>query len=76
MALFLLAKNRNIRWIALLLSGMMSGFGRDYLLDYQTGNMDLLAHWIYSIWAILPSAMVIFGWWVDKNRRQQFGLTA
>jgi hypothetical protein len=76
MALFLLAKNRNIRWMALLMSGLMIGLGRDYLMDYQTGNMDLMAHWVYSLWAILPPAIVVFGWWLDKSRRQQVGLTA
>jgi hypothetical protein len=74
MALFLLAKNRNIRWMALLMSGLMIGLGRDYLMDYQTGNMDLMAHWVYSLWAILPPVIVIFGWWFDEYKRQQLSL--
>ena len=74
MALFFLAKNRNIRWTALVMSGMMIGLGRDYLLHYQTGNMALLAHWVYFLWAILPPAIVIFGWWLDKYRWQQLSL--
>ncbi len=74
MAMFFLPANRNIRWMALLISGLWIGLGRDYLLEYQTGNIAFMAHWVHTLWAILPLIIVAFGWWLDQKKRLQLQL--
>lgn len=72
MALFFLLTNREIRWLALAISGLMIGLGRDYLIEYQTRNtMIPMAHWVYYLWVTLPLFIVFFGWWLDRSNRRR-----
>jgi hypothetical protein len=68
-ALFFLPSNRNLRWLALLLSALMIGLGREYLFDYHTGAVAMVAQWIYYLYIIVPITMVFLGWWLDRNQR-------
>lgn len=74
MALFCLPSNRGLRWLALALSGLIMGFGREYLFDYQTGTVAMVALWIYYLYIVMPLAIVGVGWWLDWNRRRQIQL--
>jgi hypothetical protein len=73
LALFFLPSNRDIRWLALAMTGLMIGFSHYYLLDYQY-NTGLMAAWIYILWIILPLTIVFFGWWLEHSMRQQLEL--
>ncbi len=68
MALFFLPRSRVIRWAALAVWGLMLGFGREYIMDYQTGNLAMLAHWVYYLYVAVPAAMVSLGWWLDRGK--------
>ena len=75
MALFFLASNRDLRWLALLLYGAMIGFGRVYLFDHETGShVAFVASWVLYLYALLPLAIVGLGWWQDHRQRQQLRL--
>ncbi len=72
MALFFLASNREVRWLALLLSAVMIGFGRVYLFDYETGShVAFVARWVYYLYILVPLAMVFGTWRLDWRHRQQ-----
>ncbi len=73
LALFFLPSNREIRWLALALTGFMMGLGHRYLLDYQY-DTGLMAPWIYILWAILPAIIVVFGWQLDRKTSEQLQL--
>jgi hypothetical protein len=73
-ALFLLPSNRNIRWIGLVVSALMIGFGRVYLLDYQTGAMAVVAQWVYYLYVLVPATIVFVGWLRDRSMREQLRL--
>ena len=75
-ALFFLPANRTIRWLALVLYGLTIGIEHVYLTEDQTGNMALMAHWVYYLWIILPLLMVFFGWWIERSSRRQLELAA
>lgn len=66
MALFFLPRDRGVRWVALAAWALMLGFGRQYLMDYQTGNLAMLAHWVYYVYVAVPAAMVSLGWLRDR----------
>ncbi len=71
-ALFFLPTNRQLRWLALALSGLIIGVGRDYLIEFQThGTMTPIAYWVYYLWIILPLLIVFWGWWLDHSKQQQ-----
>lgn len=70
LALFFLPSKREIRWIALVISGLMIGLGHHYLLDFQYRS-NLMAPWIYILWVVLPLFIVLFGWWLERSRQQQ-----
>ena len=75
MALFFLPVNRRIRWLALLLYGLIIGLGRDYLIEFQTGGtMTPIASWVYYLWIMLPILIVFFGWWLERSKGQQLEL--
>lgn len=75
MALFFLPTNREIRWFALALYGLMIGLGRDYLIEFQTRNsMTPMAQWVYYLWVILPLLIVFLGWWLERSTKQQLRL--
>ncbi|HUH98797.1 MAG TPA: hypothetical protein VLZ89_15655 [Anaerolineales bacterium] len=69
LALFLLPSDRRIRWLALVLYGLMIGVEHAYLTEYQTGNMALLAHWVHDLWVVLPALIVMSGWWLERSKR-------
>jgi len=69
MALFFLPANRQIRWLALILYGLLIGLGHNYLNDVVNER-------IYYLWAILPLLMVFFGWWVEQSRTQNLKLAS
>ena len=74
MALFFLPMNRNIRWLALAVSALIIGFGREYLFDYQTGAVASVAQWVYYLYVAAPAGIVLVGWWLERSRRQQMQL--
>ncbi|HLO32468.1 MAG TPA: hypothetical protein VK249_25180 [Anaerolineales bacterium] len=75
LALFFLSTNREFRWLALALSGLMIGLGRDYLIEFQTRDtMMPIASWVYYLWIALPLLIVFLGWWLERSKRQQLKL--
>jgi hypothetical protein len=70
-ALFFLASHRDVRWLALVGSALVIGFGREYLFDYETGTVALVAQWVTYLYVLLPLAGVCTAWWADWDRRQQ-----
>ncbi len=68
--LFFLVTNRDIRWLALVIFGLVDTLGRYYLnLSYQ-----LMPPWVYSLYILLPLVLVFLGWWVDRTQRRQLSL--
>lgn len=75
MALFFLPTNRRMRWLALLLYGLMIGFGREYLIEFQTrSTMTPIAHWVYDLLIILPLLIVSLGWWLEQSNKRRLEL--
>ena len=66
--------NRNIRWLALAVSALMIGFGREYLFDYQTGAVAFVAQWVYYLYVAVAAGIVLVGWWLERSKRQQMQL--
>jgi hypothetical protein len=71
LALFLLATNRGLRWLALGLYGLVIGLSRSFinLFDAETG---LMLQWVYVLFAVLPLVIVFLGWWLDPSRTERF----
>ena len=69
LGLFFLSMNRNIRWFALGLYGLVIGLSRNYLnlFDVDQGLMHPLA---YSLYAILPLVLVFLGWTFSQSKFQ------
>ena len=69
LALFFLSMNRNIRWLALGLYGLVIGLSRHYLnlFDSDKGLMHPLA---YSFYAVLPLILVFVGWMLNQSKLQ------
>ena len=67
MAIFFLAANRSIRWLALGIYGLHLGLGHYYL-------NDVVPIWVYDLWVIFPLAMVFIGWWLEWSKSQQLKL--
>lgn len=76
MAVFFLASNRDVRWIALLASALMIGLGRIYLFDYRTGTVAMVAQWVYYLYILIPMGIVGSAWWLDWRARQQISFVA
>ncbi len=70
MALFFLPSNRGLRLIGLTIWAAMLGFGRQYLMDYQTGNLAMLAHWVYYLYVLLPLSIVFLAGWLERINNQ------
>ncbi len=68
MAVFFLAVNRDVRWMALLASALIIGFGREYLFDYREGTVAMVAQWVYYLYVLVPLAMVCFVWWLERSK--------
>jgi HAAS domain-containing protein len=69
MAVFFLASNRAMRWLALYASALIMGLGRVYLFDYRTGTVALVAQWVYYLYCLLPLTGVCGAWLLDYFRR-------
>ena len=69
LGLFFLSMNRNIRWFALGLYGLVIGLSRNYLnlFDVDWGLMHPLA---YLLYAILPLVLVLLGWMLSQSKSQ------
>jgi hypothetical protein len=69
LGLFFLSMNRNIRWFALGLYGLVIGLSRNYLnlFDSDKGLMHPLA---YLLFAILPLVLVFLGWVLSQSKLQ------
>src|SRR5262245_1563499 len=69
LGLFFLSMNRNIRWFALGLYGLVIGLSRHYLnlFDADKGLMHPLA---YSFYVILPLVLVFLGWMLSQSKSQ------
>jgi len=69
LGLFFLSMNRNIRWFALGLYGLVIGLSRNYLnlFDSDKGLMHPLA---YLLFAILPLVLVFLGWMLSQSKVQ------
>jgi len=65
LALFFLPMNRNIRWLALGLYGLVIALSRQYLnlFDSDQGLMHPL---IYSFYVMVPLILIFLGWWSSK----------
>jgi len=60
LALFFFSTNREIRWAALAVSGLLMG--------------SFVSQPSFVLWIILPLATVSLGWWLDRSTRRQLGL--
>jgi len=73
LALFFLATNRDIRWLALGLYGLVIGLSRNYInvFDFDQGLMILQ---IYSLYVVFQLVIVFLAWWLDPSKNQQLKL--
>lgn len=68
--LFFLATNRDIRWLALAIFGLINTFSRYYL----SLSNDLMPPWVYSLYIFIPLVIVLLGWLAERNKRKQISL--
>lgn len=71
-ALFFLATNRDIRWLALALFGLINTFSRYYL---NLSN-ELMPPWVYSLYILIPLVIVFVGWSAERTKKKQISLAA
>jgi hypothetical protein len=71
-ALFFLVTNRDIRWLALAIFGLIDATSRYYLNLSEA----MMPPWVYSLYVFLPLLIVLLGWWAEKNQRKQISLAA
>lgn len=71
-ALFFLATNRDLRWLALAMFGFMETASRYYL---ELSN-EMMPPWVYSLYVFLPLVLVVLGWWAERNKKKQISLAA
>jgi hypothetical protein len=66
MAMFFLILNRNIRWLALGLYGLVIALSRDYLnlFDAEQGLMNPV---IYLFYVMVPLILIFSGWWSSRS---------
>ena len=76
MALIFLPMQRGLRWTGLAAWALLLGLGRAYLLDYETGNLAMLAHWVYYLYVLLPAMLIFLGWRLDRASRHQLELAS
>jgi hypothetical protein len=64
LAVIFLVKNRNFRWAALAIYGLILG-------SWITAPREVLI-----IWVALPLVTVLLGWWLDRSKREKLRLVA
>jgi len=64
LAVIFLVKNRNYRWAAVAIYGLILG-------SWETGP-----RYILFIWVILPLVTVFLGWWLDRAKRDRIRLVS
>ncbi len=69
--LFFLVTNRDIRWLALAMFGLIETLSRYYL----NLSHELMSPWVYSLYIFIPLAIIFLGWWVERIRGKQISLT-
>jgi hypothetical protein len=69
-ALFFLSTNRDLRWLALAMFGLINTFSRYYL---NLSN-DQMPPWVYSLYILIPMAVVLLGWLAERTKRKQLSL--
>ncbi len=74
LAVFFLPSNREIRWFALGLAGLILGLGHQFLFDGW--QKHLMAPWVYMAWVMIPILIALLGWWVERLRRHALQLAA
>jgi hypothetical protein len=69
MALFFLVMNRNVRWLALGLYGLVIALSRQSLnlFDADQGLMPPL---IYLFYVMVPVILILPGWWLSQSRHR------
>jgi hypothetical protein len=70
LALFFLFTNRDIRWLALVMFGLIDTLSRSFL-NLHNG---LMSPWVYSLYILIPLVTVFLGWRVERNERKQVSL--
>lgn len=68
-SLFVLVINRNARWVALGLYGLVLGLSRHYLNLFD-GIQGLLTPSVYLVYVILPLVVVLCSWWLSQSKVQ------
>jgi hypothetical protein len=71
-ALFFLVTNRDVRWLALAIFGLIDA-ARRYYLNLSEAMMP---PWVYSLYVFIPLLIVLLGWWAERNQRKQISLAA
>lgn len=66
MALFFLVMNRNIRWLALGLYGLVMALSRNYLNVFDA-NQGLMHPSVYSLYVMVPLVLIVLGWWTSHS---------
>jgi hypothetical protein len=69
-ALFFLATNRDLRWLALAILGFVETSSRYYL----NLSSEMMPAWVYSLYILVPLVVVFLGWWAERNQRKQLSL--
>lgn len=67
LTLFVLVTDRNIRWLALGLYGLVIGLSRTYINLFDSEN-GMMTQWAYVLFAILPLVIVFLGWWSSQPK--------
>jgi hypothetical protein len=68
LALFVLMTDRNIRWLALGLYGLVIGLSRIYINLFDSEN-GMMTQWAYALFAILPLVIIFLSWWSSQPKR-------
>jgi hypothetical protein len=66
LAPFFMARDRNVRWLALAIFWLLYGLVRESL-DYQV----IYASVVYYVWIFLPLAVVFLGWFLERSKRRE-----
>lgn len=71
LAPFFIIRDRDVRWSALAIFGLLIGLSREWLDPYV-----VYASLVYYLWIILPVTAVFMGWWLDRSKREKLRLLA
>ncbi len=63
---FFMVRNRNLRWLGLVIFWLLLGLSRDRL-DYGM----IYAPSVYYLWIFLPIAVIFLGWLLERFKRRQ-----